>query len=139
MSAILLLIVRILIAVGLYAFLGWAFWTLYQDLKRQGRALSLEALPKLSLRVQNEPLPRTYQQLEISIGRDAHCDLCLADSTVSSHHARIFYRQGQWWLEDLNSTNGTYLNQTLLTEPTALTSGDEIRCGQVHFKIETIS
>ena len=139
MSAIILLVVRIFIAVGLYAFLGWAFWTLYQDLIAQSRALSLDALPKLSLRVADEPTPRLYQQLEITIGRDASCDLCLADSTVSGHHARIIYRQGQWWLEDLNSTNGTYLNQTRLTEPVVLTVGDDIRCGQVHFNIENLS
>jgi pSer/pThr/pTyr-binding forkhead associated (FHA) protein len=139
MSAIILLVVRIFIAVGLYAFLGWAFWTLYQDLISQSRTLSLEALPKLSLQVPDEPTPRIYQQLEINIGRDASCHLCLADSTVSGHHARILFRQGQWWLEDLNSTNGTYLNHTRLTEPVVLTVGDEIRCGQVHFNIVNLS
>lgn len=139
MSAIILLIVRILIAIGLYAFLGWAFWTLYQDLLAQSRSLSLEALPRLSLKVQSEPTVRAFQQLEITIGRETSCDLCLADSTVSGHHARIVYRQGQWWLEDLNSTNGTFLNQTRLTEPMVITSGDEIRCGQVCFDIENLS
>jgi|DewCreStandDraft_4_1066084.scaffolds.fasta_scaffold00003_599 pSer/pThr/pTyr-binding forkhead associated (FHA) protein len=139
MSAILLLVVRILIAAGLYAFLAWAFWTLYQDLLYQSRTLSLQALPKLSLWVSNEPAPRTYQQLEINIGRNASCDLCLADTTVSGHHARILYRQGQWWLEDLDSTNGTYLNQMRLNEPMVLTIGDEIRCGQVRMDIENLS
>jgi pSer/pThr/pTyr-binding forkhead associated (FHA) protein len=139
MSAIILLVVRIFIALGLYVFLGWAFWTLYQDLIAQSRALSLNALPKLSLRLPDEPTPRLYQQLEITIGRDSNCDLCLADSTVSGHHARLLYRQGQWWLEDLSSTNGTYLNQTRLTEPAVLTGGDEIRCGQVQINIENLS
>ncbi|RCK72285.1 MAG: FHA-domain-containing protein [Anaerolineae bacterium] len=139
MSAILLLVVRILIAAGLYAFLAWAFWTLYQDLLYQSRTLSLQALPKLSLWVSNEPAPRTYQQLEINIGRNASCDLCLADTTVSGRHARILYRQGQWWLEDLDSTNGTYLNQIRLNEPMVLTVGDEIRCGQVRLDIENLS
>lgn len=139
MSAIILLVIRIFIALGLYAFLGWAFWTLYQELIVQSRNLSLEALPKLSLRLADEPIPRIYQKLEINIGRDASCDLCLADSTVSGHHARILYRQGQWWLEDLNSTNGTYLNQTRLAEPVVLTGGDEIRCGQVYINIENLS
>ncbi|MCX8061207.1 MAG: FHA domain-containing protein [Anaerolineales bacterium] len=124
---------------GLYAFLGWAFWTLYQDLVSQARSLSIEALPKLSLRVQNEPLPRPFQQLEVMIGRDVGCDLRLADSTVSGRHAKISFQQGQWWLEDLNSTNGTFLNQTRLTEPVVLTIGDEIRCGQVQIYVESLS
>lgn len=139
MSEILLLLVRILIAVGLYAFLGWAFWTIYQDLALQSRALTLEALPKISLGVQGESHPRRFQQLEIVIGREIGCDLRLTDSTVSGRHARIGFRQGQWWLEDLNSTNGTFLNQTRLTEPMVITAGDEIRCGQVQISIENLS
>lgn len=139
MSAILLLVVRLLIAIGLYAFLGWAFWTLYQDLVAQSRSLSVSALPKLSLKVQGEPNPRLYQQLEITIGRDIACDLRLTDPTVSGRHARIRYHQGQWWLEDFHSTNGTFLNQARLTEPMVLTVSDEIRCGQVSIEVENLS
>lgn len=139
MSEILLLVVRILIAVGLYAFLGWAFWTIYQDLVLQSRSLTPEALPRITLSVQGESILHPFQQLEITIGRDVGCDLHLTDSTVSGRHARISFRQGQWWLEDLNSTNGTFLNQTRLTEPVVITSGDEIRCGQVQIEIENLA
>lgn len=139
MSAIALLVIRILIAIGLYSFLGWAFWTLYRDLAVQSRTLSREALPKLSLMVAAEQQPRSYQQLEIFVGREGGCDLVLQDSTVSGRHARFIYRQGQWWLEDLNSTNGTFLNQLRLTEPMVITTGDEIRCGQVRLEVENLS
>ncbi|GAB4473716.1 MAG: FHA domain-containing protein [Anaerolineales bacterium] len=138
MSAYLLLVIRVLIAIGLYAFLGWAFWTLYQDLLTQRHSLSVAALPKLSLKLQNDPTLRNYQQLEIIIGRDLECDLRLADSTVSGRHAKIRFQHGQWWLEDLNSTNGTFLNQTRLTDPMILTIGDEIRCGQVCLEIDAL-
>ncbi len=139
MSAIALLVVRILLAVGLYAFLGWAFWTLYRDLVIQSRSLSADALPKLSLKVQGEQKLHSFQKLEVLVGREAGCDVHLVDSTVSGRHARLIYRQGQWWLEDLNSTNGTFLNQMRLAEPMALTVGDLIRCGQVEFEIENLA
>ena len=42
----------------------------------------------------------------ITIGRDQNCTLVLNDSYASSHHARVFPKDGAWWLEDLNSTNG---------------------------------
>ena len=48
------------------------------------------------------------------IGRDTHCDLSVMDEALSAHHARITFHHGQWWLEDLNSTNGTFLNREKL-------------------------
>ncbi len=139
MSEILFLVVRMLIAVGLYVFLGWAFWTIYQDLVFQSRSLTPAALPKIALSIEGEAKLRSFQQLEIVIGREVGCDLRLTDSTVSGRHARIRFRQEQWWLEDLNSTNGTFLNQTRLTEPMVLTGGDQIRCGQVQIEVANLS
>jgi pSer/pThr/pTyr-binding forkhead associated (FHA) protein len=45
------------------------------------------------------------------------------------------YHHGQWWLEDLASTNGTFLNNTPISMPTVITSGDEISCGSVSLTI----
>jgi pSer/pThr/pTyr-binding forkhead associated (FHA) protein len=51
------------------------------------------------------------------------------DEAMSAHHARISYHHTQWWLEDLNSTNGTFLNRDQVSVPTVIISGDEIKCG----------
>jgi pSer/pThr/pTyr-binding forkhead associated (FHA) protein len=64
------------------------------------------------------------------------CDIPLPDETVSARHARLTYHHGQWWLEDLGSTNGTHLNDELLSVPTVLTSGDEIRCGNSRLVVD---
>ena len=72
---------------------------------------------------------------ELTIGRDPACNCVISDSTVSAQHARLVFRQGQWWVEDLRSTNGTYLNQELVLDPLVITSGDHLRCGQAQFVI----
>ena len=71
----------------------------------------------------------------ITIGRDPGCDIPLIDDTVSTLHAQLTYHHSQWWLEDLSSTNGTTLNQTVVTMPTVLTAGDEIKCGDTRLTV----
>jgi len=64
-----------------------------------------------------------------TIGRAAECELRLDDTYVSQQHARIFDRNGNWYVEDLGSTNGTYVNEQKLVAPAMLTPGDTVRVG----------
>jgi pSer/pThr/pTyr-binding forkhead associated (FHA) protein len=64
-----------------------------------------------------------------TIGRAAECELRLDDTYVSQQHARIFDRSGNWYVEDLGSTNGTFVNEQKLVAPAMLTPGDTIRIG----------
>jgi pSer/pThr/pTyr-binding forkhead associated (FHA) protein len=57
------------------------------------------------------------------------------DEAMSAHHARVTFHHSQWWLEDLNSTNGILLNQQKLTTPAVVISGDEFKCGNTIFSI----
>jgi len=50
----------------------------------------------------------------LTIGRDPKCDICIDDGSVSRRHAQISYISGQWWIEDLGSSNGTLLNGALI-------------------------
>jgi pSer/pThr/pTyr-binding forkhead associated (FHA) protein len=61
--------------------------------------------------------------------------MLLDDPTVSNTHARLSYHHGQWWLEDLRSTNGTFLNDEAVASPLVVTDGDVVRCGQVQFTL----
>jgi pSer/pThr/pTyr-binding forkhead associated (FHA) protein len=63
------------------------------------------------------------------IGRDDSCELRLDDTFVSQQHARIFARDTDWYVEDLGSTNGTFVNEQRLVAPAMLTPGDKIRVG----------
>lgn len=67
----------------------------------------------------------------ISLGRAHDSTIVLDDDYASSRHARIYPdRDGQWIVEDLGSTNGTYLNRTRLTTPTPIPPGAPIRIGK---------
>lgn len=50
------------------------------------------------------------------IGRSQNCELQLADELVSREHLQIYWKEGQWWIQDLGSLNGTYLNNVLIHE-----------------------
>jgi pSer/pThr/pTyr-binding forkhead associated (FHA) protein len=71
----------------------------------------------------------TYLATNTVVGRGAECDLRLDDTFVSQEHARIFAKDGSWYVEDLGSTNGTFVNEQRLAAPAMLTSGDRIRVG----------
>jgi len=140
MSGVIFLILRFAFTFSLYIFLGWIIYTLWQDLKIQSRTLDSYQIPPISLQSEWEThsVNQTFTIPEITLGRNLSCDFCLEDHTVSSEHARLIYRQGQWWVEDLRSTNGTFLNQLPVNEAMVVTSSDELQCGQAVIMI-TIS
>jgi hypothetical protein len=72
------------------------------------------------------------------VGRGARNDVDLtADEYASSEHARIEPRRDGVWLEDVGSTNGTYLNGIQLTRAKRLTPGDVVRIGETELRYET--
>jgi hypothetical protein len=137
MSGIVILILRIVLVASLYAFLGWAIYTIWRDLRAQGNLLTTPRVPSLSLTpLVGEPDGmQTFSTPEILIGRSLASELPITNDTVSSRHARLSYHHNQWWLEDLNSTNGTFLNDERVSTPTVIASGDELRVGQVSLLI----
>jgi pSer/pThr/pTyr-binding forkhead associated (FHA) protein len=137
MSGIVVLILRILLTLCLYSFLIWAMVTIWRDLRHQGQILSAPAIPTLTLVVlETEEAQRlSFETAEIGIGRSQSSDYPVVDDTVSARHARLRYHHNQWWIEDLKSTNGTFLNDERVSVPTVVVSGDELRCGQVNMLI----
>jgi pSer/pThr/pTyr-binding forkhead associated (FHA) protein len=66
----------------------------------------------------------------ILIGRGADAAIRLDDDYVSTRHARIAASGDQWFVEDLGSTNGTYIGSARITQPTTLTLGTQVRIGK---------
>ena len=69
-------------------------------------------------------------QQQITLGRADDATLVLNDDYASSRHARIFPQDGQWIVEDLGSTNGTYLDRQKVTRPMPVPMGVPIRIGK---------
>jgi pSer/pThr/pTyr-binding forkhead associated (FHA) protein len=72
--------------------------------------------------------------METKVGRDIKNEICLDDITVSRSHALITKSNGQYFIKDLGSLNGTYLN-AISVRDTAITSGDEIQIGKYHLTL----
>lgn len=72
----------------------------------------------------------------VTMGRASDCTLVIDDDFASSHHARLFQSEGRWIVEDLGSTNGTWIGRTRITGPTVLEIGSPLRVGRTVMKLE---
>ncbi|MBI9048455.1 MAG: FHA domain-containing protein [Anaerolineaceae bacterium] len=131
MSAVIVLILRILLSLLLFAMVGFTIFNLWKDIRKTHRVTSVQVVKPIYL--QHDPTANTsarkYTEAEVLIGRDPACNFTIPDSAISAKHARLFFRQNQWWVEDSGSTNGTYLNQELVEAPVILIDGDQIKIG----------
>jgi len=135
MSAIIVLILRILLIIFLYIFLITAILIMWRQVNIAGKAGERGKITPIRLEMDDPQQSMSFTQPELLIGRDADSDFQLEDETVSGIHARIFFRNSQWMIEDLHSTNGTYINDERIATPTVLVSQDIISCGARHFSI----
>jgi hypothetical protein len=138
MSGPLVLGLRILLAACLYTFLALILFSLWRELKQQAAILAGRKIPPITLTAASgEKLIRAqkFSLAEITLGRDPACEFQLEDALISARHARLSFHHNQWWLEDLNSTNGTFLGGVRLSTPTVLVSGDEMKCGETRIHV----
>jgi len=141
---ILLLFLRFLLAGLLYAFLGAVLVMLWRDLRRgtterpdwrpESRLVILDGAAEST----DGLAPGTAFPLQpvTSIGRSPSNAVVVPDTYASSQHALLTWREGQWWLEDRNSRNGTRLNGRPVEEPTLVSAGDVIAVGRTRLKLE---
>ena len=66
----------------------------------------------------------------LNVGRSEACAIQLEDTYVSQMHARLYGKNGAWFVEDLGSTNGTYVNDRRVASPVELHAGDVVRVGK---------
>ncbi len=129
---------RVLFGGLLYILVGLLFYVLWRSLelgtKRPLYAMLPARLVKLS---GTTPIKQLYTLRPVTaLGRAADNDIVLDDPFVSAHHALILWRDGRWWIEDLGSQNGTWLNEEPVPRLATLTFGDLIRIGQTELFFE---
>jgi pSer/pThr/pTyr-binding forkhead associated (FHA) protein len=129
-----MLAARIALAVCLYAFLTLILIVLWRDLRAAQSSVAPQGRRPVLQRIRDDGSPdQPFSLLKESclIGRSPSVEIPLADETVSAVHARVWREGGRWWLEDLDSRNGTFLNQIPVAKSAVLCSGDRIRVGRI--------
>ena len=88
-------------------------------------------MAKLTIHTEDQsPETVKLEVREYILGRGGDLPNPIRDLDVSRHHAKLSAQRDGWWLEDLNSANGTWLNGDILETPQRLRTGDEIKLGQ---------
>ena len=141
---ILLLALRLLLAILLYAFLAAVLLMLWRDLRQAAtsREVARPGGRLILLHTEDEALAEgtTFPLQPItSIGRSPSNTLPIPDTYASAQHTLLTWREGQWWLEDQGSRNGTLLNGMRINSPTVVSSGDVIGVGRTQLKLELSS
>ena len=133
----LVLALRFVVALVLYAFLAIYFFVMIRELQVRSRAGASRTEPACII-ITAEQLPEQVFSLRpvTAIGRTPDNDVVLRDPYVSANHALIVWREGQWWIEDLRSHNGSYVNGQRVTNPVVLNFGDRIRVGETTLRFE---
>lgn len=72
---------------------------------------------------------------EMVLGRSPECDFVLGDDYSSARHARLFRRGQEWFVEDLDSRNGTYVGGTRIEQPERVNTGTDIRIGRTTVRL----
>jgi len=107
--------------------------------RRSGRASRRSKVKGTRLVVIEGPLQGAEIPLEgaqITLGRAPDSTIVIDDDYASSRHARIYESEGAWVVEDLGSTNGTWIDRTRLTTPTVLPVGAPLRVGRTTLQIQ---
>ncbi len=131
--------VRLLFLLLLYVFLARVIRVLLRDLRaaarepveRPGRLVVLESPA-------GEPAVGRAFGLDVitTLGRDVNNAIVIDDPFASTDHAVLTFRGRTWYLEDLDSTNGSFINGHPISGVAALGYGDEVQIGQVRLRLE---
>jgi hypothetical protein len=125
------------------ALLYWFLWSVVRVLLGDLRAAAREPVAELGRLMvlaspRGEPPVGVVFGLEAvnTVGRDVNNSIVLDDEFVSAAHAALTYRGRAWYVEDLGSTNGTYVNGEAIDDVWPLTYGDEVQIGQVRLRLD---
>lgn len=142
-TEIVLFILRLISSLLLLALLIALFIILWREYRRT--ATTVEAQRRsygnlVMLREIDGKYLKTGEQFPLlpitSLGRSPTNTIPINDNFASSEHALVTMRNGQWWLEDRKSRNGTMLNDVPVTQPIVITEGDIIGIGNIKLRLE---
>lgn len=137
-----ILLLRVAVVFLLYFFLWQVLRVVTQDLRRSVVSPSGDqknepgSLVVTSSGQSGPPVGKVFPLNPVTImGRSMECDIALNDTFLSTQHARLELRDDEWVLEDMNSTNGTFVNGFEVRDATSIKNGDIIRIGRIELKL----
>jgi hypothetical protein len=132
-------VVRLAFLALLYIFLARVVRSLLRDLRAAARepGASLGRLIVVESPSGDPEAGRSFDLDAITtLGRDVNNAIVVEDPFASADHAVLTYRGRSWYVEDLGSTNGTYVNGRAIASVAPLGFGDELSIGQVRLRLE---
>jgi hypothetical protein len=131
-------LVRLLFLLALYAFLFMVVRVLLRDLRAATRGpAELGRLVVVSAPHGEPPAGSSFPLDAVTtLGRDVNNTIVVDDPFASSDHAVLTFRGRAWYVEDLESTNGSYVNGVPVERVAPLGFGDELQVGEVRFRLD---
>jgi hypothetical protein len=122
----------------LYVFLYFVVRALLRDLRAAAREPGAELGRLVVVASAGDPAPGAVFALDAvtTIGRDVNNTIVVEDPFTSAEHAALTFRGRAWYLEDLGSTNGTFVNGSQVDGLAPLGFGDELQVGQARFRLD---
>ena len=132
----------IIFIILLYVIIYYALKIMYKDIKTTGKKKPSQQQNKFGIEVINPGSNAEMEKgsvfivrREITIGRREDNMVVLSEPFVSGHHCRMYIKNNNLFVEDLNSTNGVYVNDEKITDAVKLVSNDEIKIGSTIFRV----
>jgi pSer/pThr/pTyr-binding forkhead associated (FHA) protein len=138
---VIILLLRVAVVFLLYFFLWQVLRVVTRDLRSSSIAAPDQSSPYGQLVIvsagqSGQAVGKTFPLAPITvIGRSMENEVALNDSFLSSKHARLELRGDEWVLEDMGSTNGTFVNGFEARDPTIVNEGDIVRIGRIELKL----
>lgn len=129
----------------IYLFIFSVIRLIYLDVKKMNRFetnnvddVACASLKPVKSKVHlSSPIKNRYTIYgDAVIGRSRSCDICIAEEYISAKHSRIWFEDGEWYLEDLGSRNGTAVNGQRIRDVVILDPEDVISFGGLNFVFE---
>jgi len=138
-----LLLLRGAVLLLLYLFVGLILLVVAASMRRAAQVSRPSRRSALGHVVLVEPGPTGLEAGTIfplaavsSMGRSLRNAVSIDDEFLSAEHALLSWREGTWWIEDLGSTNGTFVNSVRVSRPVPVAIGDLIEIGRVALRLE---
>lgn len=141
-SKIMAFVFGIAFIVFLYGIIYYSLKIMYKDVKTGGKKKSNPAARKYAVEVINPGASEDLEEgsvilvrTELTIGRREDNLIVLSEPFASGYHAKLYVKNNNLYIQDLNSTNGVYVNDERIKDKARLTADDEIKIGSAIFKV----